>query len=339
MNLSICIATYNRGQFIGETLDSILGQMQPGVELVVVDGASPDNTPEIMAQYKSRHPEIRYFRESTNSGVDCDYDKAVGYAKGKYCWLMTDDDLLRPNAVASVLEKLTCESDLVVVNAEVKNADFSTTLSPTLGALSNEDQFELTSHDAIFQRTAQALSFIGCVIIRRSLWLSRNRVNYYGTCFIHVGVIFQSPAIVSVEVIVDPLITIRYGNAMWTPRGFEIWMFKWPTLIWSFSDFSDRAKATICPLEPWRQLKNLVLQRAVGGYSYQEYSKFLMNKVSGFSRIMPLVIAVTPAGLINALASLYCLVLNRRAISGVYDFARSRHAGFVSRRVARLLGV
>lgn len=55
--LSICIATYNRGKFIGETLDSILVQMEPGVELLVVDGASPDNTPEVMAQYLSLHPE------------------------------------------------------------------------------------------------------------------------------------------------------------------------------------------------------------------------------------------------------------------------------------------
>jgi glycosyltransferase involved in cell wall biosynthesis len=32
--LSICIATYNRGKFIGDTLDSILGQMTPEIELV-----------------------------------------------------------------------------------------------------------------------------------------------------------------------------------------------------------------------------------------------------------------------------------------------------------------
>src|SRR5689334_19512095 len=112
--LSICIATYGRGKFIGETLDSILGQWQPGVEIVVVDGASPDDTPEVMAQYALRHPGIAYYRESENSGVDRDYDKAVGYARGDYCWLMPDDDLLRPGAIQSLLDHLDRDLDLVV---------------------------------------------------------------------------------------------------------------------------------------------------------------------------------------------------------------------------------
>ena len=41
--LSICMATYNRGKFIGLTLDSIMSQMRSDVELIVVDGASPDD--------------------------------------------------------------------------------------------------------------------------------------------------------------------------------------------------------------------------------------------------------------------------------------------------------
>lgn len=98
--LSICIATFNRGAFISETLDSILGQIESGIEIVVVDGASPDNTMEVMTAYVQRHQEVKYFREAENSGVDADFDKAVGYARGEYCWLMTDDDLLKPGALA-----------------------------------------------------------------------------------------------------------------------------------------------------------------------------------------------------------------------------------------------
>ena len=59
-NLSICIATYNRGKFIGETLDSILVQMNPHVELVIVDGASPDNTAEVVGKYMTRFPQIQW---------------------------------------------------------------------------------------------------------------------------------------------------------------------------------------------------------------------------------------------------------------------------------------
>ena len=52
IKLSICIATYNRGAFISETLDCILTQIEPGVEIVVVDGASADNTSDVMVYHE-----------------------------------------------------------------------------------------------------------------------------------------------------------------------------------------------------------------------------------------------------------------------------------------------
>ena len=67
--LSICIATFERGKFIAQTLDSILAQWQPGVEIVVVDGASRDDTPQVIEPYLTRQPGVRYHREAENSGV------------------------------------------------------------------------------------------------------------------------------------------------------------------------------------------------------------------------------------------------------------------------------
>jgi len=339
MKLSICIATYNRGKVISETLDRILSQMQPGVELIIVDGASPDNTPEVIRQYVSCHPEIRYYRERENSGVDGDYDKAVSYARGEYCWLMTDDDLLRSGAVSRVLSALDGINDLVIVNAEVRNVECSKILDGSLIKLSSDRKYGIGDGETLFLETAQCLSFIGCVVIRREVWLSRKRSPYYGTLFVHVGVIFQEPSIENAVVIADPLIVIRYGNAMWSPRWFEIWMFKWPQLIWSFNQFSDRSKEIVCPREPWRNVKKLVLARAMGGYSFSEYCRYLAGTVNGLSRVLSLVIARMPARLVNVFASLYILLLNRKARMGMYDISRSRHSSWVSRLAARILGV
>ena len=335
--LSICIATYNRGQFIGETLDSILGQIVSDVELVIVDGASPDNTPEVMAQYISRYPEIRYFREQENSGVDADYDKAVGYARGEYCWLMTDDDLLCPKAIFSVLESINGAFDLVVVNSEIRNIDFSKVLKTRFLQFTRDREYEVKDGEIFFSDVANYLSFIGGVIIKRNLWMERNRSSYYGTLFIHVGVIFQHPPINRVKVIADPLIIIRYGNAMWTSRRFEIWMFKWPQLIWSFPDFSDQSKSVACCKEPWRQIKKLILYRAIGGYSLSEYNHFMAGRTKGLSRAVYMAIAMLPATIANFFASLYWVCVNRNARSGLYDLSRSPHATWASRFLARFL--
>ena len=336
--LSICIATYKRGQFIGETLDSILCQIEPGVEIVIVDGASPDNTPEVMARYAAAHSEIRYFRETVNSGVDADFDKAVGYAQGKFCWLMSDDDLLRPGAVAVVLATLRDESDLVIVNAEVRSADFSELIERQRLIFDADKTYRSADLEALFSETAAYLSFIGCVVIRRACWMARERFTYYGSLFIHVGVIFQNPPIENVKVIAEPQIIIRYGNAMWTSRSFEIWMFKWPGLIWSFPDISDEAKKTVCGREPWRNPKALFHYRALGAYSSDEFKKFWQSDVGKFEKIVAYLISIFPASLANLIMVMYFSLSAKPARLALQDLLFSRNAGILSRLSARVLG-
>lgn len=337
IKLSICITTYNRGKFIGQTLDSILSQMLPSVELVIVDGASPDNTPEVMAQYLLRYPGIRYFREQENSGVDRDYDKAVGYAKGEYCWLMTDDDLLRTGSICRVLTKLNSNPDLVVVNAEVKNADFTTVLNSSILKFSNDKEYLKKDSQKFFSEIASYLSFIGGVVIKRQLWLDRDRATYYGTLFIHVGVIFQHPLLNSIKVIADPLIAIRYGNAMWTGRSFEIWMFKWPKLIWSFNEFNNEAKSAVTPHKPWQNMKELFVCRAKGSYSSVEYKKYIHSESKGWLKFIAIVIGHFPASLANFLSVYY--VSRKEKIPKILlcDLLSSPHANWATHLLVRLL--
>ncbi len=336
--LSICIATYNRGSFIAETLDSILSQINSQVELIVVDGASTDNTSEIMREYQSKFPVIRYFREQENSGVDHDFDKAVGYATGDYCWLMSDDDLLQAGAVSKVLSSLDSGDDLLVVNAEIRNAALSDILLERRLPIFSDRRYGPADMEQFFVEVANYLSFIGCVVIRRSFWLDRDRRTFYGTLFIHVCVLFQRPAIKSAYVISDPLITIRDGNATWASRTFEVWAVKWPDLIWSFPEFSDEAKVKICFPEQWRRFKFLFYHRAMGTYSITEYQKYLSSKVSGSIAIKAFVAAIFPGTLANLIVVLYYILLHREAHVPLYDVLHSRHAGASSRFLASTFG-
>ena len=104
-----------------------------------------------------------------------------------------------------------------------------------------------TNMECLFIDALHYLSFIGAVVIRRSIWLSRERESYFGTEFVHVGVIFQKPLPGPALIIAEPYIIIRFGNGQWTPRSFEIWMFKWPKLVWSFKHISDRSQTECYP--------------------------------------------------------------------------------------------
>jgi abequosyltransferase len=334
--LSICIATFKRGAFIAQTIRSILQELPEGVEVIIVDGASPDDTTQAVEPFLVGNSPVRYFRQTENSGVDRDFDKSVGYARGDYCWLMSDDDILVPGAVLRVLKALEPSLDLLVVNSQLRNADLSTELSPRLVELTTDKYFDAASVDAFLGEIGTYLSFIGGVVIRRSHWLGRNRERYFGSLFIHVGVIFQAP-FAKVKVLADPLIVIRYGNAMWTNRQFEIWMFKWPELIWSFAGLSDAAKERVVFREPWRHWKRLTLYRALGSYSYADYNKFFSHERRG--GLLQKITAVVPATVANGLTALFWFITNRRARAGIYDLARSDNSSGLTRLIARILRI
>lgn len=328
--LTICIATYNRAGFIGQTLDSIVCQLPHNVELLIVDGASPDETMAAVCSRINLVPQARYIREDVNSGVDADYDKAVGYARGDYCWLMTDDDVLEPGAIERVLHALAQNPDLVVVNARTLDANLKHVLSERLIDI-NEDRVFQNDTPGVFALTVDYLSFIGGVVVRRDLWLQRDRKRYYGSLFIHLGVLFQAPLDGRVEVIAKPLISIRYGNAMWSARGFEVWMFKWPELIWSFGVVSDAVKLGVVRREPWRSPQRLLFGRAIGSYGLDEYRRFIAASTSPAMRLIASAIAVAPGRFVNALCGLYCLLRKPNNPATTFDLARSRFASAPSR--------
>jgi glycosyltransferase involved in cell wall biosynthesis len=332
------MATYNRGAFIAETLDALIPQLGAEVELVIVEGASPDNTEEVVRGYLARHPEIRYYRESENSGIDGDFDKAVGYARGEYCWLTPDDDLLAPGAVARVLEALADDTtDLLVVDAEVRDATLTRVLGKRRMPFSGERSYGPADADAFMTDAGDVLSFIGGVIIRRSVWMARERKAYYGTVFIHVGVIFQGP-IERTKLLGEPLVVIRLGNAMWTPRSFEIWMFNWPDLIWGMPGLGDAAKRAVVPRRPWASVRKLLLFRASGAFGREQYRRFFSGRRLGATRLLMLAMLAIPGALANLIGVLWYSVRGHADGLMVYNLLLSGKASWASRAVARLAG-
>jgi abequosyltransferase len=309
VQLSLCIATMNRGTLIGETLDSILSQSEPSIEIIILDGASKDNTQEVVASYTAKYSNIRYLREDTASGVDIDFDKAVMAARGQYCWLLGDDDLLKPGAIRRVLDACVQGHDLVIVNAEVRSADLTELLNPKRLEIESDLIYPPEESDRLLKETGSHLTFIGAVIIRRALWLARDRQRYFGTEFVHVGVVFQAPLQGTALVLAGPLISIRYGNAHWSERAFEIWMFKWPQLIWSFGSISENARFAVSPSEPWRNIKNLLLYRAFGSYNSKAFRRLIRPKVKVLDSIAPWTISLLPGMIVNLAAVGFFLLL------------------------------
>ena len=329
--LSICIATRNRGPYIGETLASILGQCHPGVEVVVVDGASTDDTGAVVSALAHANPQLRYLPQTSNSGVDGDFDKAVELARGRYCWLMPDDDVMIPGAIAAVMEACSRGVDAVIVDAEVRSADLAEILIPHRLGFGDTRFYSAQAADLLLAECGRHLTYIGAVVVRRQLWLARERKPYYGTEFIHLGVLFQAPLPNGATALGPPLIMIRYGVGNWSSRSFEVWMYKWPALIWSFGWLSIASRLATTRREPWRSFPALVLYRAKGWYSWEDFVQIVRPRAkSRWHTLIPGFIALLPGGLLNAALLALARILGKKRSGGIYDLKRSAY--FVGRR-------
>jgi abequosyltransferase len=304
----LCISTLNRASFIGATLDNIIAQLSEECEIVVVDGASVDNTESVVMERKQRFHSLTYVKQRHDRGLDHGFDTAVFQARGKYCWLMCDDDLLKPVAIETVLSALRCNPSLVLVNPEHKDFTMSKVLIPDFFCSVTDRTYKSGEEDRLFQEIGTCLIYIGCVVIRRDLWIQRERSRFYGSMFIHVGVIFQQPLPGFTRVLAAPLIEVRLGNTqIWARDQFEIWYIKWPSLIWSLP-LSRSTKSRFSASEPWRRVGYLLAARASGSYSFSEYLQYIRPRFkSVWKRAGPAGIALMPKRLSGVLYKVYRL--------------------------------
>lgn len=310
LKLSICISTFNRAAFIGATLESVIAQATNDCEIVVLDGASTDNTEQVVAEYTRRFDRLRYVRQETNNGVDRDFDRAVELACGEYCWLFSDDDLLKPGAVTAVLESLDRGYSLILINGEHRDLTMSNVRVPSFFGIDSNRMYASGEMDRLFMDIGPCLICICCVVIKRVIWLARERKRYYGSRFIHVGVIFQEPLPGETLAIAEPLMSLRDGNVQTHgPEAFLVWCISWPSLVWSLA-LSDSTKRRFCSAEPWRRFRYLLALRATGGYSLTEYRRWIRPRLRwGYERLIPALVVLLPRKLASHLYVFYSLVL------------------------------
>ena len=308
--LSICIATYNRENYIGETLDSIFSQNTDQIEVIVVDGGSTDGTANAMIAYQEKYLNFRYIKLPNKGGFDEDYSFTISCAKGIYCWLFSDDDIIKPRAINYILNQIKLNYDVIIVNAEILNKNLSKVLKNKCINLKSNLVFKSINFEDFFITTAPHSSFVGSIVIKRSIWDARDKRKYFGTMFVHVGVLFQSCYDGDLLVIADPLVSIRYGNAMWTARSFEISFLIWPKLIWDLNNFSYYAKNIVCSKNKWKRIRRLFFYRATGSYSQSHHTKFLVGTLDLIGITLSYLIAITPGRLLNFILYIYFSTFN-----------------------------
>lgn len=106
--ISVVTLSYNQGQFLEQTIKSVLEQDYPGLEYIIMDGGSTDNSVEIIKRYEQH---LTYWQSQPDGGQSAAINAGFARATGAIlCWLNSDDQFT-PGALKRVGEYFSEHSD------------------------------------------------------------------------------------------------------------------------------------------------------------------------------------------------------------------------------------
>ncbi|NBD19567.1 glycosyltransferase [Aquabacterium fontiphilum] len=98
------VPTRNRRALLERAVRSVLDQDYPSFEVVVVDDASVDDTPELLATWSMREPRLRWFRQPQPQGAPAARNLALRAARGEFVTGLDDDDVFLPRRLMAFAE-------------------------------------------------------------------------------------------------------------------------------------------------------------------------------------------------------------------------------------------
>ncbi len=223
--LSICIPTFNRCNFLDACLKSIVSQfkneyMHGMIEVIISDNASSDNTQRVVKKFQKKYKNIRYYRNNKNIKAQ-NLIKVGLYAKGKYIWFFSDDDLHYSDSIQSVIEVLrNHKPDAITCNTDLFSKDMTSLVDSNL--------LRMVGGDRIFKTKKELFHYLESKVSLPFDW--------------YVGV--MSNTIISRDLFKNnlPIIHKKFGNLeetlvffypsfiYYNPSNYKVFFFQKPQL-------------------------------------------------------------------------------------------------------------
>jgi len=104
VRVSVLVAVYNGERFLEECLDSLVGQTLEEIEVVCINDASTDSTPEILSRYASADSRIKILTLSENCGQAVARNEGIPLCTGEFITMVDSDDMLSADALEKAVE-------------------------------------------------------------------------------------------------------------------------------------------------------------------------------------------------------------------------------------------
>lgn len=279
--LSICVPTFNRAGYLRVMLEALLPQAAEaggGVEVWVLDNASDDGTPEVLARMAELGP-LRVHRQEANRGPI--ENIAMGpreLAEGEYCWVLGDHNVMRPGGLARVLDALRGRRDLDVFYINFRCADYPLQWpehavggwdggyrylgNSRLPAEGVAHWWELLDAPSAF--CTQSYAHVVRTRVCREFWAGRriaapftDGLTCYPQTWLVVSTLFAAPA----GCVTDPVLTIFNGAQSWGAVMRQVYLTGLPELL----DFCRRNGLPEARYREGREFNRGQVRRVVSG--------------------------------------------------------------------------
>lgn len=116
--VSMVMPVHNGARWLADAIHSVLAQSFADFELILVDDASRDASPAIMADAAQRDPRVLLLRLDVNVGLPAALNHGFAAARGELHSWTSDDNLLRPQMLERLVAVLDAQPDVDVVHAD-----------------------------------------------------------------------------------------------------------------------------------------------------------------------------------------------------------------------------
>ena len=126
--VSVIIASYNHGPYIEQSIQSVLDQTYPNIELLVVDDGSSDDSVERIQRLQAAHGFD--FRVQQNQGLTNTLNGAIARAKGSLIVPFGSDDIMKPDRIAIQVEYMDGKPEVGICAGNIELIDAEGNLYP-----------------------------------------------------------------------------------------------------------------------------------------------------------------------------------------------------------------
>ncbi|MGI8967457.1 MAG: glycosyltransferase family 2 protein [Limisphaerales bacterium] len=168
--VSVVMPNYNHAEYLLRSLNAIVNQSVPPLELIVIDDCSTDNSISILAEFAQKYSFVRYYRNEKNQGVVKTINDGLDLAKGDYVYFPGADDEICPGFFEKSLQILAKHPQAALCctigdwyevasgwnwQVSVGMSDQPTYFSPDeIVQMERSCKFYMASHTTIFKRSA-----------------------------------------------------------------------------------------------------------------------------------------------------------------------------------------